>query len=1192
MLNLNSSPYFDDYDKTKNFHKILFNPAKPVQARELTQIQSILQEQIKRHGDHIFKNGTVVIPGHIFYDDKVKYLKLETIYENTNVETYLDDLVDKQIKGDTNGITALVLHYDIKTATDMTTVYIKYTSAAGTINSFQPGETLTCADIPGLVFAAASVTDNVGSAAICTINDGVYYINGYFVIVEKQIVTISKYDNISSAIVGLDYIETIITENEDDTLYDNAFGFTNYGAPGAHRLNISLNFAVKSYDYTLDETSEVKFIDLLKIKNGVIEYLKDKTEYAEIEKWLARRTYEESGNYTVKKFTSDAYNYRNNDRGNWVTNTPYLIGDIVFNATAGRYYIALNQGHSGPTIPAQTYGIQSDGTIYWNELPSKIGFTNNGKTSITSTSINDHIDADGKMVVVTSPGKAYVKGFEVEFNSPTSSIVPKARVTKQITQGQLYAPAGSYVLVTNLAGMPNVNTNLTKINLLNTAAATIGTAWVRSLEYLSGSLATPSTMIYELFLFGVKMYSGYNFSKDVHKVSSTVFSADISSMLTALSGSSKVVTTSATVDGVGTYFDFELKVGDRVKFVEPLPATGVVWGTVQSITSPTRLVLTATISTAVGSTMYKGTAELIKLGDYIKKLPNIGIDTLRTSAGAIDMTYTVSKYYTFQTAIGVYTHQITLTGGETFLPTGHILILDTGTLSTSVPPTSVTFAIDSPATTLTISGIGDVAATKDYKLLAIVRRTGSFAKEKIKTLATKTLTLTDATSQKYTNTTINLTEADCIRLIKVTESGNPTTKNAYTESGETDITSEFVFSNGQRAEFYDVGTITTNRTNNRPLRITFEYFDHSSGDYFSADSYSTIPGSLIGTNKVEDQLYFLPDCLDFRSRISDDGLNFDTGSATGASISDPILSETTIGTSYSYFLPRTDTLGIDTSGEMSYNVGMEFGDGMKISTINVEPYTENPAIDVTFADTQVMNFTMEDLVSINNRLSDVEYYVALSQVEKDSLDISIKDEFGLERDKNGLLIDGFSNHDVSDYENSDLKTSLETNLGECRALSTMSGVELTEPLSVTDSTRTANNYALTGSILTLPYTEESMIKQTYASNYENVQAYASLNYIGNLIIYPNADAYTSNTYHSVISTRVMTPRTETVEATRAVYKAPVVAVSDTRVTYGPSIVEVTKSPVKIAVQKVVKAAVSAVKSVSNGIKSIAKKWKF
>ena len=62
---LNVAPYYDDFDITDNFHRVLFRPGFAVQARELTQLQSILQNQIERHGQNVFKDGTVIIPGQV-----------------------------------------------------------------------------------------------------------------------------------------------------------------------------------------------------------------------------------------------------------------------------------------------------------------------------------------------------------------------------------------------------------------------------------------------------------------------------------------------------------------------------------------------------------------------------------------------------------------------------------------------------------------------------------------------------------------------------------------------------------------------------------------------------------------------------------------------------------------------------------------------------------------------------------------------------------------------------------------------------------------------------------------------------------------------------------------------------------------------------------------------------------------------
>ena len=57
--NFNVTPYYDDFDPTKNFHRILFRPGYAVQARELTQIQSMLQNQIDSFGKHVFREGRI-----------------------------------------------------------------------------------------------------------------------------------------------------------------------------------------------------------------------------------------------------------------------------------------------------------------------------------------------------------------------------------------------------------------------------------------------------------------------------------------------------------------------------------------------------------------------------------------------------------------------------------------------------------------------------------------------------------------------------------------------------------------------------------------------------------------------------------------------------------------------------------------------------------------------------------------------------------------------------------------------------------------------------------------------------------------------------------------------------------------------------------------------------------------------------
>ena len=72
---LNVTPYYDDFDEDKKFHKVLFRPSVPIQARELTQLQTILQNQVERFGEHVFKEGSIV-KGASISDEDIYFAKL------------------------------------------------------------------------------------------------------------------------------------------------------------------------------------------------------------------------------------------------------------------------------------------------------------------------------------------------------------------------------------------------------------------------------------------------------------------------------------------------------------------------------------------------------------------------------------------------------------------------------------------------------------------------------------------------------------------------------------------------------------------------------------------------------------------------------------------------------------------------------------------------------------------------------------------------------------------------------------------------------------------------------------------------------------------------------------------------------------------------------------------------------------
>ncbi len=109
--NLNVFPYFDDYDPNKDFHKVLFKPGYPVQARELTTLQTILQTQIERFGNSIFTDGSRVLGGQLSYNNRLDYVIVEEDYFGTNVQTYLNFLNGSVIVGRTSGVRAEISSY-------------------------------------------------------------------------------------------------------------------------------------------------------------------------------------------------------------------------------------------------------------------------------------------------------------------------------------------------------------------------------------------------------------------------------------------------------------------------------------------------------------------------------------------------------------------------------------------------------------------------------------------------------------------------------------------------------------------------------------------------------------------------------------------------------------------------------------------------------------------------------------------------------------------------------------------------------------------------------------------------------------------------------------------------------------------------------------------------------------------------
>ena len=145
----------------------------------------------------------------------------------------------------------------------------------------------------------------IGRGSIGFIEEGVYYIGGQLVKCQSQSIVLSKYAPNPSVKIGLEISETVITSNDDNSLLDTSLGSVNYNAPGADRLQVILTLVKKPFDVI--DTSD--FVELITVKDGVVAKEAARDEYEILMKTLARRTYDESGDYTVRPFKLDIREY-------------------------------------------------------------------------------------------------------------------------------------------------------------------------------------------------------------------------------------------------------------------------------------------------------------------------------------------------------------------------------------------------------------------------------------------------------------------------------------------------------------------------------------------------------------------------------------------------------------------------------------------------------------------------------------------------------------------------------------------------------------------------------------------------------------------------------------------------------------------------------------------------------------------
>lgn len=1038
-ININTDPYYDDFDKTKGFHQILFKPGVAVQARELTQIQSILQNQIKSFGDNIFKEGALIQGGHQSLDTQYHSVKLTAAADSTVLS-----LIDQEIYGLNSGIRAKVVNATQATVSgDPPTIFIKYLNSGKSKekSGFAQSELIWNEAKTVSVTTAATSVNAVGTAY--TMTNGIIYVGGFFVYFADQTAILNKYGSITNIIVGFDVKQTIKDFTDDASLNDPANGSYNYAAPGADRLQVALTLTNRPWQ--ADDVADPDFVEIARIQNKSVISAVTSTAYNILGDTLARRTYDESGDYVVR---------------------PYDLSMVEHKRTS----LSTNDGY---------YTVAEGGDA--NKFINKI-----------------------------SPGKAYVKGYEIDNVKSAAIPADKARDTASVESGSVYTPFGNYVRVTNINGVSEEIDNLPEVQIYSQFTATpgipegvaIGTARIRHTEFFSGTPGT-TTAQYNVYLFDIKMKTGYSFTNDakqivyINSVYSSDFTADVVEELANLTGTISTVGASSTIQGIGTRFLTELDVGNYInvdgsthRVISIIDDTGI---TVSPDPVQSR---SGYVFSSVKSKLWNTdrNSYIFPLPvTIVKSIDPTGVDTIYQTRRVYERTLT-NGVVQVDAGVNESFSSFSLDNMQMYVANGDVVDITGDVTITGASNTVLTVDVSAKGYT-----------TETVILVVTVSKNGSAADKKIKTLVSNSqLDITsEATS---TAQSISLGKGDIYRLVSVKMTTTGVFGDAtYNSTTEVDITNRYTLDNGQKATYYGLGSLRLKRGSNAPtgpIRITFDYFTHGTGDYFSVDSYSIdykdIPTLILGGNE-----YVLRDCLDFRPKINDAGTGF---SGTGSSVGEFPDFENDITTAYEYYLPRTDKIVINRDGRIKVIKG-ESGfdakepatpeDSMVLYILKQKPYVFNISTDIDIVKIDNRRFTMRQIGKLENRIKNIEYYTSLNQLEVNTQNYQIKDINGFDKFKNGFVVDSFQGHGIGDVYNADYGVAIDYQKRELRPLCKTEAFTLKE-VATTDAERTAAGYAKTGDLYTLPYTEERMISNNRSSKVENLNPYDVVSFRGKM----------------------------------------------------------------------------------------------
>jgi hypothetical protein len=1162
MLNFNVDPYFDDFDPSKNYHRILFKPGRAVQARELTQSQTILQNQISKFADHIFTQNTPIKGGKVTVNLEAESLKLNPVYNDSDIVA--SDFLNQVVTDDTGTVLAKVIAAEESTSTDAPTLILTYFSGSTFSNGANVISTTS-----GLAAQAASA-DALGTASVASVSNGVFYIiNGYnysstqnedgtysrystghFVEVQPQTIILEKYNNTPNARIGLDISEYVSDYVTDPSLLDPAVGATNYQAPGADRYTIDLNLTAKSL--VSNGQNDENFIELTRVQDGKIVRQFNDTTYSAIDDYFAKRTYETNGDYIVSQFKlsprantavggSDKYlldvgagtayiqGYRNENQGqltidgNRARQTSSINNNVISPGYGNYFYVNSLAGANGSVFDTTTMQAV-DFHI------SSVGDAN----TRTSNTYNSTVAASGYIRNLT-----YVSSGT---NSNTQSYIYKTYVyglsNKVISSNVASATSNT------IAFFDNTTKFSIKNNIYNGVILTIdsGTGIGQSRKILSYNGATKTATLETPFNVIPTSSS---------KVSLRFAVKDIESVVRAGTGTSSnlAIYASAAIDNQSKVNQFST--GDTVLFDTGEPELIFQLGNsyVSDVTDASYTSL-QTYRGQIFGVGGGGVQRAVTIDPSATSIFNFIRTGAEESADSIKQNFIV---------------MVTDPGTNINIAAGEIISF------TNSPTRTVTVNSNKTTATFFAADLAPFTASIFCKINVINADSTSFVLKQKTLVQANTTTIgtsgssgivdgafidlnkaqiyiDDESKIKGYGTPQNLYVSDVKRILKIIDTNALEPSLTMLTDPAYDVTANYTFDNGQRDGYYGHATISLRAGAPKPKRlwIFFDYYETTGGDgYYDKNSYINenyidIP-SYTSSNGTR---YNLRDSIDFRPIVLNAQPNFVfrySVTPTSSNFYGSLIpqDQTSFTSDYSYYLGRKDLLVLNkdsgfeiVQGVPSVNPQLPAtpSSGLVVANITHQPYTavipgevSGQIPSMSIEPIQHKNWQMKDISKMQERINYIQYYSALNLLEQSTNSLQIPDTLGLNRFKNGILVDDFSTFAVADSFNSSYSASIDTRKSMMTAALDIQNYQL-QNLTLLDSinygslsasTQTSlgfklNQYGRT-SVITRPFTEEPLVVQKLASIDVDVNAFSVRNSQGTLELTPPMDNWIDTT---------------------------------------------------------------------------------